>query len=83
MNRKYNKQKNPAIKMRTTDLRKHRGRAQTNAPSKEQSLYGNYFNPACFATSSAKFSSLFSIPSPVSKRTKRLMESVVFSAFAT
>ncbi len=30
--------------------------------------------PICFATSSAKFSLFFSRPSPVSKRTKRLME---------
>ena len=30
----------------------------------------NAYMPICFATSSAKFSSFFSIPSPVSKRTK-------------
>lgn len=42
-------------------------------------VLGNYI-PICFATSSAKFSSFFSIPSPVSKRTKPLI--AIFALFA-
>ena len=37
----------------------------------------------CLATSSAKFSSFFSIPSPVSKRTKPFTATVALFAFAT
>ena len=44
--------------------------------------YRNYI-PICFATSSAKFSSFFSSPSPVSKRTNDLSSNLIPSALAT
>ena len=49
-------------------------------------LYRNtnfYYLPICFATSSAKFSSFFSRPSPVSKRTKLLSSMLAPFSFAT
>lgn len=49
-------------------------------------LYRNtnfYYLPICLATSSAKFSSFFSRPSPVSKRTKLLSSMLAPFSFAT
>ena len=46
-------------------------------------LAQNVYIPICFATSSAKFSSFFSRPSPVSKRTKPLILILAPLALAT
>lgn len=43
----------------------------------------NFYAFICFATSSAKFSSFFSSPSPVSKRTNLLTESFALFSLAT
>jgi hypothetical protein len=46
-------------------------------------IFRCHFPRACFATSSAKFSSFFSRPSPVSKRTKPFILILAPFAFAT
>lgn len=42
-----------------------------NPKAKDALIFTYYYCPSCFATSSAKFSSFFSIPSPVSNLTNR------------